>query len=262
MTLWPKFLRTRRRRSWEAVDLLLETCFAGAARPISALFALGAKVRAACGERPWMAWVRDCMFTACGVFTCRSIIVRRERCAKAQTRLPRCGHGWLPLPSGSGAVNGILTLVLCPFARCPLLAGARRPPLLRPRSHASMPSGRGPLKPQALHTPGSLQQPYSESLTSSVARCLLLRRGVAAAPTQVSGRRAPLGPGSLGAAGEIDGFDLGCWWELLDATCSTSSGSGEIGCDAEGEQLEWRRRASGVFCRDCVAVGSQDVEVL
>ncbi|CAE7794340.1 HEXO3 [Symbiodinium sp. CCMP2592] len=32
-------------------------------------------------------------------------------------------------------------------------------------------------------------------------RCLLLRRGVAAAPTQVSGRRAPLGPGSLGAAG-------------------------------------------------------------
>jgi len=27
-------------------------------------------------------------------------------------------------------------------------------------------------------------------------RCLLLRRGVAAAPTQVSGRRAPLGPGS------------------------------------------------------------------
>ena len=206
MTLWPKFLRTRGRRSWEAVVqmvqpayMLLETCFCRSSQ---------ADFSSVC---IWFWNPR------------RGLHVGRDRgWPGSQTGilfkgLPRPSRGDVGIPrlrSGSHAVAAA-----CCHCRAALElergSALRRSLLLckRATSDRSAPASSSAAAESRLN---AFRQRAHEaqafafnvgSSRSSMARCLLLRRGVAAAPTQVSGRRAPLGPGSLGAAGETDSFD-------------------------------------------------------
>ena len=123
MTLWPKFLRTRGRRSWEAVVqmvqpayMLLETCFCRSSQAdfssVCIWFWNPRRGLHVGRDGGWPGSQTGTLFKGLGPARRGGDVGN----PKAQIRLPRCGHGLLPLPSGSGALKGICTLTSLRYA--------------------------------------------------------------------------------------------------------------------------------------------------